>query len=140
MGHLVSAYENNFFRFFLALCSYVYILESVYYGFAIPPTPPQKKRTSLGILSGIVLNQKISFGKLDIIMVKFSENLVYISAKLFLMERFIIFSIKVNPLLFSLFPHTLYVLFLWCFKEYLFRMYSLDDCCWFIESMFDFLH
>ena len=112
------------------------------------PHPLQKKRTEVGmhqkkptgILSGIVLNQKINFGKLDITMVKSLENLVYISAKLFLMERFIIFSIRVNPLLFSLFPHTLYVLFLWCFKEYLFRMYSLCDCCWFIESMFDCLH
>ena len=37
-------------------------------------------------------------------MVKSSENLIYLSAKLFLMKRFIIFSIKVNPLLFSLFP------------------------------------
>ena len=43
-----------------------------------PPHPLQKKRTSLGILSGIVLNQKINFGKLDITMVKSLENLVYI--------------------------------------------------------------
>ena len=48
MGHLVSAYENNFFRFFLALGSYVYILESVYYGFAIPPHPPAKKKNLFG--------------------------------------------------------------------------------------------
>lgn len=72
-------------------------------------SPPCKnKRTSLRVLSGIVLNQKINFGKLDITMVKSSENLIYLSAKLFLMKRFIIFSIKVNPLLFSLFPDTLF--------------------------------
>lgn len=75
-------------------------------------SPPHKnKRTSLRILSGIVLNQEINFGKLDITMVKSSENLIYLSAKLFLMKRFIIFSIKVNPLLFSLFPDTLYFIF-----------------------------
>ena len=63
------------------------------------------EKTFIGILSGIVLNQKVSCGRLDVIMVESSNPRTWYNfpcAKVFIVERFIIFSIKVNLFLSNL--------------------------------------
>lgn len=83
-----------------------------------------KPTTDIGILNEIVLNQKTSSGRLDLIMIGSSYlRTWYISAKHFLVERFIIFSIEVKSLLLNLFPDTLHVMYLWLFKWYFLRIF-----------------
>lgn len=62
----------------------------------------KKTATDVGILNGIVLNQKTSSASLDINMIGSSYlKTCFISAKLFLVKRFIIFSINFKSLLFN---------------------------------------
>lgn len=131
-GHLVSTYDSHFFRIFLALCCSI---ESAYHISA-----KQTNETFVGILSGIVLNQKVNFGRVDIVMVKSSSSRTWYTylPNSFLIERFTVFAINVNPHLLNLFLDTLYVLFLQWFKQSLLRIYFLNDFCCFVESTFDF--